>query len=149
MKPIRTWIVIADGSRARVVRNDGVGKGIKPALTYEFAAPHPKRHKVESDRPGRFLDRGGAGKHAITPRTDHYAMRKRLFTKSVAASIDNAASRKYFDRLILIAPPATLGYLRASLSGSTRERVKAELAKDLTHVPMRLLNKHLAAILAV
>src|SRR5262249_34094570 len=29
MKPTRTWILIADGARARILRNDGPGKGVQ------------------------------------------------------------------------------------------------------------------------
>ena len=32
-----TWILVADGARARVLMNDGVGKGLQPTVDGEMA----------------------------------------------------------------------------------------------------------------
>ena len=36
----RTWILIADGARARMLLNEGPGTGLKPATDAEFEADH-------------------------------------------------------------------------------------------------------------
>jgi len=53
MKAKVTWVVIANGAHARIAMNAGVGKGLKPAMSREFAAPHVPNRRLVSDRPGR------------------------------------------------------------------------------------------------
>ncbi len=58
--------------------------------------------------------------------------RRQRFTERLGGAVSRAALEKQFDRLILAAPPRTLGILRKSLSSHATERVIAELDKDLT-----------------
>jgi protein required for attachment to host cells len=57
--------------------------------------------------------------------------------------------RGKFERLVLVAPPKELGRLRAELSPAVRERVTAELNKDLTRLSLREMAEHLGAVIAV
>jgi protein required for attachment to host cells len=63
--------------------------------------------------------------------------------------LDRKLAERAFDRLVLVAPPATMGDLRASLSEQVRARVSAELVADLTKVPINKLDQHLAEVIAV
>jgi protein required for attachment to host cells len=60
--------------------------------------------------------------------------------------LGGAAARRRFDALVLIAPPQALGDLRKALAGGVRAKVAAELAKDLTNVPLHELPRHLAEV---
>jgi protein required for attachment to host cells len=75
---------------------------------------------------------GGSGAAPMTTRTDPHELEEQRFTESLAGDVNRAALAKQFDRLILAAPPRTLGILRKSLSSHATERVIAELDKDLT-----------------
>jgi protein required for attachment to host cells len=149
MKAKTTWIVIADGARARIAINDGIGKGLKPALDYEFAAPHAPSGRMISDRPGRQADPGGGASHGVEPRLDRHDYEKVLFARDIAAALEEAAHRKAFDRLVLVAPPAALGRLRAALSSNLRQQVAAEISKDLTHLPLHKVGDHLNDAIAL
>lgn len=85
----------------------------------------------------------------MVPRVDWHQFEKRQFARETAAILDDAASRNSFDRLILIAPPKTLGVLRASIKKQTARRVMAELAKDLTQVTVGELPDHLIDTIVV
>ena len=85
----------------------------------------------------------------MAPRVDWHNYEKHLFAKSMAKRLDQAALKKKFDRLILVAPPHTLGELRAALDKQTREKVSAELNKDLTNMSVQDLSAPLSEILAV
>lgn len=149
MKATRTWIVIANGAHARITQNEGPGKGIKAAMNHEFAAPHAPAKAFVADRPGSYPDRGALGTHRFAPKTDRREYEKSLFAADLAVVIDKAAKRKQFDRLVLVAPPTTLGRLRNAMDAKTRGLVAAEVAKDLTHVPLHALPKHLAHVAAL
>ncbi len=61
--------------------------------------------------------------------------------------LDAGAARRRFDRLVLVAPPKTLGALRRALGELARSRVAAELKKDLVNVSEHDLPVHLGEII--
>lgn len=150
MKRIKTWILIADGARARIVLNDGPGRGIKPGPDKEFEGVNAPTREIVSDRPGRAFDSSGlGGRHSMEPRTDPHEHEQRLFHQRIAAYLDTAAKNGEFDRLVVVAPPKALGNLRSALTEAVRKKVIGELNKDLTHVPIHDLAAHLGSVLAV
>lgn len=145
-----TWILVADGARARVLANDGIGKGLQPAIDGEIARDLPPTRELGTDRPGRTQQRGTGGRrHALEPHVDWHRFEKEKFSREMAALLDSAAERGAFDRLVLIAPPRTLGDLRAALGAKARGKVHAEMDKDLTHVTLHDLPGYLENVVAL
>jgi protein required for attachment to host cells len=149
MKPTITWILIADGARAAIYANHGPGKGLAPVEGEVFEGDHRPGREIMSDKPGRSFESVGTTRHAIEPRNDPHRELKRDFAERLAAILDERLTAKAFDRVVLVAPPATLGDLRAALSEQVRSAVYAELDKDLTKTPDIELPQHLGAVLAV
>ena len=52
MKPTRTWIVIADGSRAHILLNEGSGKGLSIVPGSDFRHASPPKREIYTERPG-------------------------------------------------------------------------------------------------
>ena len=150
--PVRkrtTWVVVADGARARALENTGVGKGLDPSPILEMEVePRPTRD-LGSDRPGRVHDRFGPGRHAMQPKADWHRQDKADFLKSVAERLDSAAQDGAFDRLVLIAPPTAMGHLRAALNDKTRASIAGEITKDLTHASRSEIESQIGSVLAV
>jgi protein required for attachment to host cells len=149
MKKTITWFLVADGARARILMNDGVGKGLQPAVNGEFSRPLPPTRELGSDRPGRSQQRGVAGRHAFAPHLDWHEFEKEKFGREMARILDQAAERCAFDRLVLVAPPRALGNLRSALAPRTRSLVHAEIDKDLTNLPVGALPAHLTDVMAL
>ena len=149
MKPIITWILIADSARARLFFNDGPGHGVKLVSDEVIRGLNLPGREIMSDRPGRTFDSVGAGRHAKEPRTDPRNVEKRSFAHELAAMLDDGLKQGKFERLVLVAPPRELGYLRAELSPAVRKRVSAELDKGPTGVPPSEILDHLGAVMAV
>ncbi len=149
MKPIRTWIVVADGAHARFFLNEGPGRGLTPALPEAPAVPHPPTREQGSDRPGRVFESADSSRHALEPRADWHRLEKQQFARAVARIVDQASGDNAFDRLVLIAPPKTLGDLRAALGQASHGAIHRELAKDLTHVADAALPAHLETVVNV
>jgi protein required for attachment to host cells len=149
MKPTTTWILIADGARARIFANHGPGKGIEVVEGATFDADHRPDREIMSDKPGRSFESVGETRHAIQPHHDPHRELKRAFSERLAAMLEEKLAAKAYDRVVLVAPPVTLGDLRAALSEHVRAAVYAELDKDLTKTPMAELPQHLGAVLAV
>ncbi|MCP5432648.1 MAG: host attachment protein [Alphaproteobacteria bacterium] len=149
MKKIVTWIVLADGAHARFFANDGPGRGIKALAGLDLDETIPPGRDIVSDRAGRSFDSAGPGRSAMEPQTDPREEAKRRFLDRVAARLAEKAREGAFDRLVVAAPPRPLGELRAALAAPVKERLHAELAKDLTKVPVAELPVHLADVLPV
>jgi len=149
MKPIRTWIVLADGARARILVNLGPGKGLKPILSREDESVRKPTREQGTDRPGRVYDRGGQGRHAMEPRVDWHEFEKTRFAKDLSHLLDRAALDKAFDRLVLVAPPTALGNLRTALNVQTKRLITGEVPKDLTKAQDQDLPAKLADTIAL
>ncbi|MGQ0665226.1 MAG: host attachment protein [Pseudomonadota bacterium] len=150
-KKVRTWILIADGRRARILLNEGPGRGLKPAIDADFINPavHGFTRDLGSDRPGRGHSGKSGTPHALEPRVDWHRHEKHVFARRMAAYIDQAATKGEFDRLVLVAPPQALGDLRQALGAHAAERVTGELARDLTKHSDADVAKHLAGVVRV
>jgi protein required for attachment to host cells len=149
MKPIRTWILIADGGRGRIVENAGPGRGVQPANGMEFQAELPANRDIVADKPGRSVEAAGYARHSTEEPSDPHRELKRRFASKLCGILDQKCSERAFDRLILVAPPATMGDLRAGLSNQLKSRVSAEVVADLTKVPINKLDQHLGEVIAL
>ena len=145
MKPVRTWIVIADGARARIVKNTGPGRGVVADANLVFRSEHRKLQEIMADKPGRTFDSVGKGRHAMAYGADAVREDERHFLQSLAERLEKEALADAYDRLILVAPPRALGDLRPFLSKPVRNRVHEEIVKDLTQLPNDRLAVHLSA----
>ncbi len=141
-----TWIVIADGSRARVLvaREGGVGFDVVSESASEAA--HTPSRDIWADRPGRTQESGYSAHHSIESRHDPHDELKAAFVRGLAGQLNQAAAEKRFDNLILFAPPRCLGELRDALDDAARGKIKAAAPKDLTKLPLDELPRHLEAL---
>ncbi len=143
-----TWILIADGARARVLAQEKDFAALEPAFEHEEITGSTAQSKeIGSDRPGRSFDSGGQGRHAMEPPTDPQRYAKYEFARELAHRLEDAAHRDRFARLVLIAAPKTLGDLRELLPPPVKARIVAEIDKDLTKVPRHELGRHLGEVL--
>lgn len=151
-----TWILIADGAKARVMQYDRKNRTLAPATPGEFFGSTAQSKEIASDREGRSFDSagrgqpadvGGYGRHAMEPRTDPQRYAEYAFARELAHHLQEGANRRRFDRLVLVAAPKTLGDLREILPDTVKKMVVAEVDKDLTNVPERDLPKHLRDVL--
>ncbi len=143
MKARKTWILIADGARARIVQCNGPGKGLTPALSHDFAASHAPSRDFGTDKPGRAQGGGSGSHHAVEPKVDPHTFEKHVFAEHLAEEVLKAKAEKAFDSLVLVAPPPALGELRKAFGAKLSDCLIAELAKDLTHVSIHDLDTHL------
>lgn len=149
MKAVKTWILVADAARARVFLNDGPGHGITELTAHGLESDLKPSRDINADRPGRSFDSGGQGRHAMEPSTDPNRHQKFCFAKEVASMIAKAHHARSFDRIVMIAPPSTLGDLRSALPKTVAGAVHGEIAKDLTYLNAKDLAGHLGDVLAV
>jgi protein required for attachment to host cells len=146
MKQITTWIVFADGAKARIACSTGKGKGLKVLLDEEHEASKLRGRDLLSDRPARTFSSAGAGSHMVQPASDPREVEKHKFVRHLCDLLTKGLNDGRYDQLVLVAPPRVLGELRSTLSGAVKQKVTAELAKDLTNTPAHDLARHLDGV---
>lgn len=120
--PSGAWIVVADGTGARLFHN--VGKGATVSLKQQ-----------ELLEPEELLDDGPSGKrpHEQTAQATDEA----TFAKQLAHRLNAAALKHEYADLVLMADPQTLGQLRPQLHSETTQRIIKEIAKTFTNAPLK------------
>jgi protein required for attachment to host cells len=148
MKHTRTWVLIADGGHAKVFESLGYAADLAPVEGLVFSSDLPANRDILSDRPGRVIESQGRARHAMENPSDPHRDLKRAFARKLAGILEGQLADKRFDRLVIVAPPITLGDLREALPKSVRAKVAAELAHDLVRTPHSELPSHLETVLA-
>lgn len=134
VKTKTTWILVADGARALIFEQRGPGEPLQPVSDRCFAEARKPTREIGADRPGRVHDSRGTTRHGMAARVDWHRFAKETFAKSVAGALEDAAKRREFEQLILVAPPRTLGDLRGALGRHAQALVTGEIGKDLTNL---------------
>lgn len=135
-----TWVLVADGGRARVLQARGPDRGLD--LILEREASLHRTAELGTDRPGRSYESATSARHAHVT-TDFHRAEERDFLRGMAATLEAERRGKRFDRLVVVAPPVALGELRKLLSGPVRSMLVGEIDKDLTKVALVDLPGHL------
>ena len=147
MKTVRTWVVLADGAQARVLLNEGPGKGLKELAAARSETARMPGRELMADGPGRVFDSAGQGRHAMEPKTDPKEVEKDKFLRELTELLERGAQNGEYDRLVLCAAPHALGELRSLLPKSVQDKMMAELDKDLTNTPLDQVPRSLKDVL--
>jgi protein required for attachment to host cells len=148
MKTKTTWLVLADGQRARAYRYLGEEKMPEAESDFEFEHQGVPSRDIMTDGPGRMQPGAGTGGTAFSPRNDPHEQAEERFLDHVAAKLAEAVDASRCDAIILAAPPTALGHLRQKLSPATQKLVTAEINKDFTKTTVRDLGKLVAQHMA-
>ncbi len=137
-----TWVVVADGTRARLFNRH---KNRKLEEFDTLLSPVHRLHEGDlvSDRDGRTFDSAGTGRHAMGNRNSAKDHEMTIFAKRLAARLEEGRNAGELERLVLIAPPRFLGQLRSHLSERAAELVALTIDKELTTLPVDKLESHL------
>lgn len=125
------WVLVADSEKVLVLENHGDSGHLDLRVRAHDERANPSTRQQGTDRPGRTMS-PNAQRSAID-QADWHQLEKKTAAEELARKINAWASARVFRSIVLIADPKTLGMLRSKLQPHARERVAAELDKDLTH----------------
>ncbi len=139
----KTWVVVADSTRARIFRTETARDPLEEleTLTHPEARMHDR--DLPHALPGRSFDRAGHGRHTMENPTDPKKVEAVFFAKRIAHHVDAARARNAFQHLILVAAPAMLGLLRDKLARETLKQVVLEVDKNLVKERPEVIRSHL------
>jgi protein required for attachment to host cells len=149
MKSERTWVVIADGAHAKVLQYSPEKAKLEPVKGIAFEISLPRTHDILSDRAGRSFESNGPARHAKSGRNDPHRELKRGVARKIADVLQSSLANKRYDKLVLEAPPATLGDRREALAESVQSRLSADVTRDLIKTPASQLSSHLVGVLPI
>ena len=128
----RAFVIVADGGRALVMRNEGSPDELRLSVVRKYGQDNPPTRDIGADKPGRTNESTHIRRSAMEP-TDYHQQAEDRMMQEVAASLSDDLRRKEFDSLIIAAAPAALGVLRKAMSDEVRNTIAAEVPKDFTH----------------
>ena len=149
MKTSVTWVVVADGTQAKVFAHKGAGTGLSPVPDLMFEDEVKKAGDIMADRPGRSFSSGSDSRSAMEYSTDPVEVREERFVREVTEALERGHQQSAFNRLVIAAAPAALGTFRKLMSDQLKDSVVAELPKNLTKLPTPEIESHLDGILAM
>lgn len=140
--PHKVWVLVGDGRKALVLRNDGdeLYPNLKAISVFNDAA-NPATAQHGTDRPGRSVEHM-TGRRSGMEQTDWHEIAEQRFAHSVATTL--CARENDIDALIIVAPPKTLAELREAFSSGLKRKVVAEVNKDLTKHPVHEIERLLS-----
>lgn len=139
-----TLVLVADGRRLMLLRNDGTSTTPRLTILAEEQANNPPTHEQGSDRPGRTQASTGERRSGYGD-TDWHAQGEAGFARHAAILLEQASIGDSEAQIVVIAAPKTMGQLRGHYGRSTRQRLAGEIDKDLAGQPAEAIA---AAILA-
>ena len=137
------WIVAADSSRAKILESPNRVGPLTAVQDLEHPESRLKNRDLSADGPGRSFDSAGQGRHAMEPETEAREVEAARFARQISRLLREQSDHGRFDRLVLAAPPEFLGLLRDSLDKPVRDKISAEVIKDIATESPDDIRKHL------
>ncbi|MDE1150159.1 MAG: host attachment family protein [Azospirillaceae bacterium] len=137
-----SWVVTCDGAKLLVLRNDGDATNLNLSVQHAETRPSAPSRELGTAQPGRV--QFGTNRSA-TEETNWQDQAEAEFLAHVARHLDTMVQNGTVGRMVLAAPPRALGILRQHLTPATRDIIVAEVAKDLTNLPVAQIQQVLAA----
>ena len=136
-------VLVADGRKSLFLRNEGDPE--HPNLVVEDQAAHADLadRDMKTDAPGRAMSQV-SGRQSTMEEPDYHQIEEDRFAADTALMLKQKADE--FEKLIIIAPPRTLGELRKHYDKAVADKIVAEIDKDLTRHPTDKIEKALLAL---
>jgi protein required for attachment to host cells len=139
--PHHAWVLVGDGRKALVLRNDGDARfpNLKTVSVFDGGRV-PATAELGTDKPGRAVN-ARDGRRSSMEQTDWHELEEKRFAGDVAQALEQRHAAGEFGALVVVAPPRTLAELRRSFSGGLQAKVIAEVDKDLTKHPVHEIER--------
>lgn len=135
--PNGTWVVVANGTRAIIYRDQGEGVRLDLRVEDVFSQGG-RRIAVPGPVGPNFLHEIGR-----TPPSANGAALPTDLASAIGAELTRARRRGLYEALVLIAPPRMLGSLRAALCPTVAATLIGVLLKDLVRTDVETVEAHL------
>ena len=141
-----TWILVADGSRARLFEQERPDDGrLLPLQSWTNPALRLRAESLAVRNMGR-ASKGHTGTVSFEPRTSLKEREHDRFAHEMAQHLADGVRGGRCDALVLIASNSMLGAIRQALPAQAAKRVQWSAAVDLTRLDGRELRERVEAL---
>lgn len=137
--PLPVWIVVANGSRARVLQRAQAGEGL--AVVKEWDHPASRQHHPDSIDHHR--QSGIQGRSGLAERSPARQRERLEFARELGQWLVDALHARAVGRVAILASNPFLGQLMTHGQGTLRKHLCASHAVDLTQLPLYELQERL------
>lgn len=142
-----TWIIVAHRTGAKFYENNGPGRELKLLEEIEHPEGRLRKQQIDAGRPGR--ETSAISHHGFAVHANSHEYISETFAKKISTLLDQARAADRFQKLVLVAEPRFLGWLKSSVDRVTSNCIAATIPKDLSQVHDRDLPEHLAGLDAI
>ena len=132
------WILVCDGARALILENMGDEKFPNLRTREAIEEPHESTRLQSADAPGRVQQSVGSARSSVE-QTDWKGLSETAFLEQLVERLEHEAAP--IPRLHVVAPPKALGVLRQAYGHRIKSVLGAEVAKDLTGMPVHEIER--------
>lgn len=143
--PHNAYVIVGDGRKALFLRNEGKEATLHLKTEQVFENDNPSTREQGSGPPGRSFQSFGSSRSSVE-QTDWHEIGEHRFARAVADALEVLARDRDIPGFVIVAPPRTLADLRHAFSADIKQRIIAEIDKDLTGHPIKDIEKHLMAM---
>lgn len=141
--PNDTLVVVADGRKFLFFRNQGDAEYPQLELEQKHEQENPPNREQKAGDAGRSFSSGGVRRSKMQE-TDFHQLEEDRFVADLADLLYKRAHANEFEKLIIVAPPQSLGELRKNYHQVVSERLIGEIDKDLTGHTVENIEKIIA-----
>lgn len=142
--PHDSVILVTDGRKRLVFRNEGQADALSLVVVSAAEDANPRTREQVTDSAGRFSStRTGGG---ALPAADAHEIEEQRFAADTADELRRGVLTGEYARLVVMAPPKTLGQLRKNYHPEVEKRMLREIRKDVTGHPVGEIEKMLMAV---
>jgi protein required for attachment to host cells len=131
-----TWVVVADGSRARILRALTVTGKLAEVEILDHPPSRAKARDLVEDGPTTVFSSVGNHRSAVNADSAPQFHEQDVFARAIAERLAQARFENRFEKLVLMAPAQFLGTLRQALGPSFAKLIVQTVSKDLTKMPL-------------
>lgn len=147
-----TCLIIANGEKYLLLENLGDAKYLNLEVVDHETSRNPPARELATDRAGRRYDSTrqmrrevqASGKSGMSETNWHQVAEER-FAEEAAQMLQDLVAEGRVKRLVVVADPRTLGSMRQAYADTLSDVLVAEIAKDLTNLPLNQIEASLKA----
>ncbi len=161
-----TWVLIADGKRAKIYKrvisekripiggdsgqtsySETIVSELIPIENMEWEAEPEAEYEKGRNKTGMVFESASPARSMSEPHLYISDIVKQKFSQKIAEELNEASKNQRFNHLILVAPARTLNELRKNLDKQVIEKIKIDYPKDLTSYKGKDLIKQLKNVI--
>jgi protein required for attachment to host cells len=130
--PRHSYVLVADGAKMLFFRNEGDADQLDLRIVEAEQQRDDYDRNLKTDQAGQMPGNPGMGGASTAGEADYHRQAELRFAAEAAERINKATLTGECQRLIVVAPPRTLGDLRGHYHKEVESHLAAEIPKDLT-----------------